>query len=344
MEIRPGAPHCFGGLGLMVSLPSVELIGEAQWHTSELRALSQWSNISFPDEPSYWRNRISSIVRDTHQRLPSLADFKLDIHWPTLPEPHIGFGSGTQFACAAVRLLMLLSDLSPQANNPSLTRISSTLDESRRDEFRTLLQQVGRCKRSHIGLNGFLDGALIYDRGLGDDEVPTSIQGMERNQRTQSLGFPESWRILTLWEPHYSGDAGDKEQALFDECSLRENPFKEEMIQLAQGEVLPGAQMQDWRRFSQAIGRYGECAGEVFRSVQGDVYRSERIRFWVDTIRSLGIHGVGQSSWGPVVFAILPDEEQAQWLKGQLETHLLPQGWIRIASPAGPARITRLSS
>ena len=116
------------------------------------------------------------------------------------------------------------------------------------------------------------------------------------------------------------------------------------MIQLALSEVLPGAQTQDWHRFSQAIGRYGECAGEVFRSVQGDVYRSERIRFWVDTIRSLGIYGVGQSSWGPVVFAILPDDDQAQWLKAHLERHLQPQGWIRIASPAGPASITHLPS
>jgi predicted sugar kinase len=343
MEIRPGAPHCFGGLGLMVSLPSVELTGEAHSPTCELPTPTRLSNISLPEEPNYWRSRLLSILRDTSKRLPKLADSNTDIHWPTLPEPHIGFGSGTQFACAAVRLLMLLSELNSNASDPNLKGNGITLDQAGREEFRTILHDVGRCKRSHIGMNGFLDGGLIFDRGLGYEDL-TDIQVTEDTQRTRSFGFPESWRILVLWEPHYSGDAGEKEQALFDECSLRENPFREEMIQLALSEVLPGAQTQDWHRFSQAIGRYGECAGEVFRSVQGDVYRSERIRFWVDTIRSLGIYGVGQSSWGPVVFAILPDDDQAQWLKAHLERHLQPQGWIRIASPAGPASITHLPS
>ena len=343
MEIRPGAPHCFGGLGLMVSLPSVELIGEAQRPTSELRSHASSSNVSLPPEPSYWSRRLLSILRDTSERLPTLADSILSFQWPTLPEPHIGFGSGTQFACAAVRLLMLLNKWNPNTMEPNLASNRFALDKNGREEFRALLHDVGRCKRSHIGSNGFIDGGLIYDLGLGYEGI-TNFQDTQDIQRTQSHGFPESWRILALWEPHYSGDAGEKEQALFDECSLRENPFRDEMIQLAQGEVLPGAQAQDWHRFSQAIGRYGECAGEVFRSVQGDVYRSERIRFWVDTIRSLGIHGVGQSSWGPVVFAILPDNDQAQWLKNHLEKHLQPQGWIRIASPAGPATVTHLPS
>ncbi len=311
VEIRSGAPFCFGGLGMMVSFPSVCL----ETHAG---GVSRGGGVQVPAEPAYWRDRFLSVLNSVQAWLPGGGERCIDVRWPILPEPHIGFGSGTQFSCAVVRMLMEVAGGGESA---------SFFD---REVFFRLMHQVGRGKRSHVGLRGFLDGGMIFDAGGGGERV------------TQAYVFPENWRVLALWEPEYAGDSGQAEQDLFNACSHRENPYRDEMIGLIEERLLPGITSGDWERFSCALGRYGECAGEVFRLVQGDVYRSSRIRFWVDKIRSLGVLGVGQSSWGPVVYAILPDAQRAEWLRGELQPHLQARGWIKIGLGAGGAEVLRL--
>lgn len=311
VEIRGGAPFCFGGVGMMVSFPSVCLEGHRG-------GLFRGAWVEVPSGPEYWRERFLSVWNSVHASLPGLIERCIDVRWPILPEPHIGFGSGTQFSCSVVRLLMSL------ASDEEATEVGD------RDLFFRLMHTAGRGKRSHVGLRGFLDGGLIFDEGGGGERV------------TQAYVFPENWRVLALWEPEYAGDSGQSEQNLFNACSHRENPYRDEMIGLIGDGLLPGITTGDWERFSSALGRYGECAGEVFRWVQGDVYRSARIRFWVEKIRSLGVLGVGQSSWGPVVYAILPDSDWAEWLRRELQPHLQSSGWIKIGFGAGPAEVSRL--
>lgn len=310
VEIRTGAPYCFGGVGMMVSFPSVCL-------EAHDRGVARGARVETPQVPEYWRDRFRSVFQSIQSSLPGLIDRCVEVRWPILPEPHIGFGSGTQFSCAVVRMLM------------KLACESETSAREDWDVFFRLMNQVGRGKRSQVGLRGFMDGGLIFDAGGGGERV------------TQAYVFPDSWRVLALWEPEYAGDSGQAEQDLFNACSHRENPYRDEMIGLIQNGLLPGINSADWERFSSALGRYGECAGEVFRLVQGDVYRSARIRFWVDKIRSLGVMGVGQSSWGPVVYAILPDSERAEWLRRELQPHLQSSGWIKIGLGAGPAEVVR---
>jgi len=306
----------------MVSFPSVSLEAHVSESASGItpEQVVRQSELDFvvPVEPEYWRKRFYSVLQSVHDALPTVGVERIKIQWPILPDPHIGFGSGTQFSCAVVRMLMAV------AHDQGAT------DAEDRDLFFRLMNAAGRGKRSHVGLRGFLDGGLIFDAGGGSERL------------TQAYVFPENWRVLALWEPEYAGDSGQGEQDLFNACSHRENLYRDEMIGLIQDGLLPGLTAVDWERFSMALGRYGECAGEVFRSVQGDVYRSTRIRFWVDKIRSLGVMGVGQSSWGPVVYAVLRDEDQAEWLRGELQPHLQSSGWIKIGLGAGPAEVARL--
>ena len=113
------------------------------------------------------------------------------------------------------------------------------------------------------------------------------------------------------------------------------------MLDLIEKAILPGLQGKDWNATAWAIGRYGELAGEIFRPIQGDAYRTPRIRFLIDLFRSHGFHGCGQSSWGPTIFAIAQDPEQAAWLVNKVSLELEPGATIEIAQPAGPAQIER---
>jgi predicted sugar kinase len=55
----------------------------------------------------------------------------------------------------------------------------------------------------------------------------------------------------------------------------------------------------------------------VFAAAQGGTYSSMRVAELVGFIRRQGVAGVGQSSWGPGVFAVT-DEELAIHLAGRL--------------------------
>jgi predicted sugar kinase len=51
--------------------------------------------------------------------------------------------------------------------------------------------------------------------------------------------------------------------------------------------------------------------GDVFAAAQGGTYAHPRLTELVAFIREQGIAGVGQSSWGPTIFAIVGDKDRA---------------------------------
>jgi predicted sugar kinase len=55
--------------------------------------------------------------------------------------------------------------------------------------------------------------------------------------------------------------------------------------------------------------------GEAFVALQGGVYGNPAA---VEFLRRQGVRGVGQSSWGPTVFGIVEDSDQAKALAYRL--------------------------
>jgi len=317
LEIHPSAPSCFGGIGLMVDKPSVRLssrtIDPGDQRETRAEPCSNW-------EDPYWKERFLKVYRRFSLRTQTAEPPIVELAFA--PVPHIGLGSGTQFACAASALL----NLSENPDKPTNWQDASwTLD-------------AGRGLRSHIGLHGFLHGQMIIDRGQDASE------GALGTERTTVHGFPETWRVVLLHEDVYQGDCGESEQAIFDACSKRENPNRQRMLDLTSQQILPAVSNGDFQGACEGIGLYGELAGEIFRPAVGDAYRTTRIRSWVDRLRKLGLQGVGQSSWGPVVFAIVQDTHQADWLLGQIRPEVLDGGWMYVAKAAGPARIEKSGS
>lgn len=312
LEIHPGAPHCFGGIGLMVDKPSVCLSASA----SSINAPPLSIDPCATWEDPYWKDRFYRVYSNFQSRNNGFA-----IHPVTLrqaPTPHIGLGSGTQFACAASALLNSLQDgnQAPENRGSNLWTVDS-----------------GRGLRSHIGLHGFLHGGLIVD--LGQSSELSQLDP----ERTRSHSFPMQWQVVLLHEPIYQGDSGASEQAIFDHCSAYENPNRERMLELIQQQILPAISDEDFPQATRAIGQYGELAGNVFSSAVGDAYRTPRIRHWIDRFRSMGLEGVGQSSWGPVVFVMVQDADEASWLVDKIRPEVKEDGWVCATRVAGPARI-----
>lgn len=312
LEIHPGAPHCFGGIGLMVDRPSVRLSACPMG----LGASPVASDPCVDWQDPYWKERFEKVYQ--RYRLRTGGQFARSVQLQLAPSPHIGLGSGTQFACAASAILN--AKIGFHDERSKMHDASVTIDS-------------GRGLRSHIGLNGFLSGQMLVDRG----EPATG--GAWSTPRTQVASFPESWRLVLLYEDVYQGDFGDTEQSIFDACSKNENVHRQQMMKLIEHQILPSVGRSDFDQASHSIGMYGELAGGIFAPALGDAYRSPRIRYWVDRFRSMGFYGTGQSSWGPVVFVIVQDEPQARWLTDKVQSDLLPGGWIDVTKVAGPAKI-----
>ncbi len=78
--------------------------------------------------------------------------------------------------------------------------------------------------------------------------------------------------------------------------------------------MLPALAEGDLDGFGEALFDFNARAGEVFAPVQGGIYASPEVADLVAFIRSRGVRGVGQSSWGPTVFAVVASENAAREL------------------------------
>ena len=65
-----------------------------------------------------------------------------------------------------------------------------------------------------------------------------------------------------------------------------------------------------------------DIAATLFAAVQAGPYRDRTIAARVERAQAAGLRGVGQSSWGPTVFAFAETDEQAQQAAQELQAQL----------------------
>ena len=317
-EISDSAPHCFGGIGLMIDHSPVVL------HAG-IASSAQFSSVDV-DANDYWRPRIQSII-DRWLKFNDKLSLS-SIRVLESPAAHRGLGSGTQMACAVATLLLLAPDtFLSLPRNPNerhiaisalLRKLGNLTDDCTAAECMPAIARIGqRGDRSNIGLHGFLEGGFIIDQGMqpgamGEDSPPRT---------TSRLPFPQ-WPVIVIHDVSAQGDSGQSEKEMFERCSHTPNPHREEMMSLVETEIAPNIANVDWARFDLAIGEYGRLAGKIFAPAQGGVYRTDRIAHTIETVKQLGISGATQSSWGPTVVAIAKDIEQADWCQKRLQERL----------------------
>lgn len=201
---------------------------------------------------------------------------------------HLGLGSGTQTALAvAAGLRRWLGLASPNAAH--------------------LAADVGRAKRSSIGTHGFLQGGLMLDAGRAAGEPLGKIAARVK--------FPREWCVvLILPQAELPGLHGNREQSAFAQVRAVPQARSETLLQLAAEQIVPAVERVDFARFSDAIYQYGHEAGLCFESIQGGPFATQRVADRIDWLRKQGVMGVGQSSWGPGVFAWTRDDDEARQL------------------------------
>lgn len=211
---------------------------------------------------------------------------------PRVPPQHAGFGLGTQLGLAVTQGLASWHQ-SPVTSAAEFARIA------------------GRAKRSSVGTYGFLQGGLLVDRG--------KQAGDHVGELANRVAIPSAWRVVLITPRHTRGVAGEAERAAFAKLPAVPLEVTAELQHLAEAAMVPAAETGDFDHFSQSLFEYGHLAGRCFASVQGGPYASESVESLVRWLRSEGIDGVGQSSWGPTVFAFTRSATEATQLAKQLQ-------------------------
>ena len=219
---------------------------------------------------------------------------RLSIRVADAPLPHVGLGSGTQLALALAAGIHALGCDQPY-------------------ELEQLVGAAGRGGRSAVGSHGFQQGGLIWEVGKGASETLGKLH--------TRVAVPLGWRIVLVRLPTETGISGEQEAAAFGSLPPVPPATTQLLCELAEAKILPAALAEDFQQFASGVYDYGVAAGNCFASVQGGPFATSQIETAVHELRSLGVEGVGQSSWGPTIFACCENETNARQLVAALQGH-----------------------
>ncbi len=207
------------------------------------------------------------------------------------PREHTGLGVGTQLGMAVALGLSRFFQL------PSQTAIE-------------LATSVGRGQRSAVGVYGFVEGGLVVERG--------KLPGERISPLDAQFALPSDWRFVLFCPPAEVGLASADEVKAFAELPPVPVAVTNELARIAREELLPAAAQGDFTKFAESLYRYGHLAGECYAARQGGPYNGPRLAGIVAKLREQGVMGVGQSSWGPTIFAALPSQAASDGLLQEL--------------------------
>lgn len=301
-----GSPWAFGGVGLAIAEPRVRLTFAPSGQFCVDAA-------GYSDDYSTRIQEFAS--KFTHSQVNSSGQAELphcEIKIESAAPQHVGLGLGTQLGLA----------------------VAAGIDAFQTGTVRTvgeLAAAVARGERSAIGTHTFDQGGLIVDRGQSDDSA---------SRREASRKFPKDWRLLLLTPNETTGLSGPQESSAFANLPSPTPEITEQLRRLALDEMLPAlgesspkknegfveeqsaqnGPQADFSRFCNALGEYGEIAGNCFADVQGGPFASAEIASLVAAVRSYGFAGTGQSSWGPSVYVVTESQTEAESLAKDILT------------------------
>lgn len=199
--------------------------------------------------------------------------------------PHAGFGSGTQLALAIAAAVAALEELPFDA-----AEVANTFE---------------RGARSGIGVAAFAQGGFVVDGGRGKAEHSPPL--------ISRIAIPKDWRVVLVLDDGLDGVSGEAEIQAFR--ALPPFPVAEagHLCRLVLMRMLPALAEGDLDTFGSAVTEIQERVGDHFAPAQGGGrFTSPLVAEAIATMKSLGVAGVGQSSWGPTGFGIVGSEAEAE--------------------------------
>jgi beta-RFAP synthase len=187
---------------------------------------------------------------------------------------------------------------------------------------RELARRLGRGHRSGIGIAAFERGGLVIDAGHPVEEdvhaVAVEAEGPEPPPVIFQHPLPDDWHFVLATPRAAPGLSGSREEQAFRDLPPMEAERVGRICRLTLMQVAPAVLTGDIRTFGAAITEIQEVVGEYFAPHQGGRFATETGCAVTEFALARGAHGVGQSSWGPTVFALVRGEPAARVLADAL--------------------------
>ncbi len=270
----PDAYRQFGGVGLMVDRPGLRI---------EARPAACW------EASGPLAERALKVARSVAESLSGqgVTVPRVSFHVQRGAPEHVGLGTGTQLSLAVARLLGEFAGCGalPVEQLASLTC---------------------RGKRSGVGLHGFAHGGLIVDggrRGDGENVPPLLVQSV----------FPTDWRVLIVLPLTTAGLHGQGEIEAFRRLPPVPEAVNDRLCRLVLLGLLPALAEHDLEGFGKALTELQQHVGRLFAPAQGgSLFQGPQSEAIVSHLRTEGLHGVGQSSWGPALYGFCAEDTDRQ--------------------------------
>lgn len=279
-----GSERKFGGMGMMIDSPRTRLRSRLGSGLS-VAGLRQKTVRQLVDQ---WFEAFGETLPDCE----SVDDLPLKIELLTHPPLHSGFGSGTQLAYSVATIMF-----------HTLGRDVPTVE--------ILAQGMSRGRRSAIGSYGFAQGGFVVDAGIAQTDSMSPL-GLR-------CRFPDPWRVVLVYSKDAAGLHGPLENLAFDALGKQDDVKREKLVSLCKEHVAPAIRDERYDVFGTSLYEFNRLSGEYFAQFQHGCYHSEFCEQVVNEIRKSGVDAVGQSSWGPCVFAIVESSGRAKELVCDLE-------------------------
>ena len=291
-DLNGSLGRLYGGSGLAIDVPELFISAQKSDHLEVICA--------DPQE----RTRAEDIALQYMEQY-GLAGARLKIG-QTLPE-HSGLGSGTQLCLAIGFVLTRLYGM-----EQPLGEVAAVTDREN--------------SRSGIGVAAFAQGGFIVDGGRRVDreafgDVPPLLARHD---------FPDAWSVLLALPKPERKIHGEEEKNAFLSLPPMDEAVSGAICRLLLLKVLPSLQEQDLESFGDGITRIQQYVGDYFAPVQGGRYGAPICCELAAQMMAQGIVGVGASSWGPMIYGFVTNE-QAQDRADKLRAFLGDRGQVWIA-------------
>jgi beta-RFAP synthase len=220
---------------------------------------------------------------------------------------HVGLGSGTQLA------------LSLAAGLNALHRLDIPIAE--------LCGLMGRARRSGVGYHLFRRGGFVVEGGHATDERRSAAPPL-----LLRLDFPDAWRVVVAIPGAALAPSGEAEDEAFRRLGPAPDEAVDRIARLILMHLLPALVERELRAFGAALAQVQDLVGDCFAAVQEGPFHPAGGAL-VRRLREAGACGVGQSSWGPAVYALAADETEEERIVDLLKstdpaaTILTTRGW-----------------
>jgi beta-RFAP synthase len=240
-------------------------------------------------------------IREIVQRVAEFAELpelpKCHVEIKSRPQAHCGLGSGTQLALAVAEAVCRCLSI-------------------RCDPISIAAQMAMRGQRSAVGVHGYFRGGLIFESA----DEPSAINSMRGR-----VELPGDW-CVGLFRPSQvlQGVSGEFEREQFANL-LPAGAESRSALSRIVSQILKAGKQGCFATFASAVQQYNYESGKLFEAVQGGPYNGPAVTRVVNELIDQGANGVGQSSWGPGVFAWCESQREAEALADSLsaETSLV---------------------